>query len=80
MLRKPYESYLAACPYYMREDALHVFCAGWREDVNLTISFPSAGEAKAHKEACCRSLSGCTDCPVHQMVSFELSGEEKKTP
>lgn len=73
-----YVSALAACPYYAHEDTCTIWCRGWTEDIGLQIRFQRAATAKRHKESCCRSPRGCSDCPIHQMVSFEIAGEEEK--
>lgn len=72
-----YESNLACCPFYATENTIAIRCSSWNEDLTLIASFRSAAAAKRHKEQYCRSLSGCTDCPIHQMVDFEIAGKEK---
>ena len=73
-----YVSYLAACPYYVREDSTHVNCDGFGSVAGVTIRFSGADAAKRFKSDHCRSLRGCTDCPVHQMLSFEIDAATKK--
>ena len=73
---KLYESYLAACPHYCSEERMRVICAGWEEGMTISVLFGTVEQSKRHKERCCRSLKGCTDCPIKQMLDFELNNKE----
>jgi hypothetical protein len=75
---KLYESYLAACPHYCSEERMRVICAGWADGMTISVRFETVGSAADHKEQHCRSLKGCTDCPIHQMLDFELGN--RKSP
>ena len=71
-----YESYLAACPYYCKEENMKVRCQGWEEGVSISVRFASVEISKRHKENCCRNLKGCSDCPLKQMLDFEIGNRE----
>lgn len=73
MKKGEYESYLSACPFYKREENMRVCCCGWGEGVEeIAVRFRTVREAKAHKEAYCRSLSGYKKCPVYAMIEGEI--------
>jgi len=74
-----YVSYLAVCPFYVREDSTHTSCDGFGDVVaGVTLRFSGAEAARRFKSDHCRSLRGCSDCPVHQMLRFEIDAATKK--
>ena len=77
-MKKGYTSVYAKCPFYERERRAAVDCgAGLSPDQpTYTVRFADDERARRYKRRYCRSTAGCTECPVHQMLSFECASAE----
>ena len=81
MIKGDYESYFAVCPYYAYENRYQMKCHGWHDKITLHLTFEEAPDCWLWKRKHCRDLEGYTECPVKQMIDYEIEailGEEER--
>lgn len=66
-----------ACQYYLHEDTAMIYCLGFKSGITLHVAFANRTDAKEYKTNVCRNAQACYKCPIHIMLTEELSKNEE---